>query len=175
MLCLRRTDQNKDLFKQAMYKSHESKRINFYNLVDLKNNTLICNGEGKYHAKDLMFYTLGGNYRCEFNNKDVVDIIESPIKSDFSFWYGEGRCLKDEDAHDLDGTYFEYPSAMLCDKTPTKEEAEEECNQIENGFYCEKSGKCISKGKCTLGHKFSNAELKGEKSNVAKFKTNGFI
>ena len=152
MLCLRRTDQNKDLFKQALYKSHGSKRINFFDLIDLKDNKLICNGLGNYSVTHIFTPWVGGNHQCEFNNKDVVDIVQSGIKSDFSFWHGEGRCVKDVDED------YVYSKAMLCNKNcikhkyrkcPTKEEVEEECNQKENGFYCEKSEMCISKGKVT--------------------------
>ena len=56
---------------------------------------MICPGQRNQSLKELAFppYNSQYNRKCEFKNKDVVNLRETEIFEDFSFWIGEGRCI----------------------------------------------------------------------------------
>lgn len=153
MLCLRRTDQDKAIFGRSIFKSLKSERINFFNIVDVADNVINCNGKGNYSLDKLYQSSFVHDFPpCEFNNKDVFSLSKHDFLYDYSFWNGKGRCYKNEKGK-LCMSYATACNRFDCKCSyndnftcPNKKVTPADCNENEERFYCQKSKMCIKKG-----------------------------
>ena len=155
-MCLSRFDNNKAIFNQPIYERKKQKRTNFFNLIKVEKDTLIC-GNRNYSISSICQFPTHPEFilkqPCQLSTKEEIDI--HPIISsrpelcfDYSFWKNPNRCSEMKNA-----TYV-----ISCNRTKCfdcvsikgehcpKSSTSKGCSKITH-FYCKTSETCIPKGR----------------------------
>ena len=101
-------DSNKAIFKRPIYQRTLGKRKNYYNLLEVSKNILMCGrNDWNYNINNICQYQTNtklesfyDRYPCLLSNGDVIEIhpsvstTASDLCHDYSFWKNPERCSR---------------------------------------------------------------------------------
>ena len=157
MNCLSRSDSNKAIFDQPIYARKKHKRTNYFNLIPIENDVLIC-GKWNYSISSICHFqtepkTIHVQHPCQLSNKDVIEIhptfsFNPDLCFDYSFWKNPNRCSNhamENNTHAISCNRIKANCDSFRGEYCPKSSTSRKCSKVTH-FYCESSETCIPKG-----------------------------